>query len=65
MTHEARELFLRAQEAKALYKTGKINREQARAEIEPYINLFNKKSKEIAKKYNLKPKMLTFASFVR
>ena len=65
MTHEAHMLLLRAQKARTLYNTGKIDRKQAKEEIDPYINLFNKKSKEIAKKYNLKPKLITFSSFVR
>lgn len=65
MNQEVKELFERAQIARALYNTGKISREQAKAEIDPYINLFNKKSKELAKKYNQKPKLISFASFVR
>lgn len=65
MNQEVKELLARAQEARALYNAGKISREQAKAEIDPYINLFNKKSKELAKKYNQKPKLISFSSFVR
>jgi hypothetical protein len=65
MTHESRTLLLRAQEARALYNIGKINREQAKDEIEPYITLFNKKSKEIAKKYNQRPRLISFSTFIR
>lgn len=37
----------------------------AKTDIEPYIKLFNNKSMEIAKKYNMKPKKITFAGFIR
>lgn len=65
MNSEARELLVKAQKAKALYSIGKLNRSQARAEIDPYIQAFNNKSKEIAKKYNQRPKLMSFSQFVR
>lgn len=46
----------RAFEAKCAYKKGLITRAEAKTDIEPYIKLFNNKSMEIAKKYNMKPK---------
>ena len=42
-----------------------ITREEAREQIMPYLDAVNKRSKELAKKYNQKPKLVTFASYVR
>lgn len=47
------------------YKKGLITRAEAKTDIEPYIKLFNNRSMEIAKKYNMKPKKITFAGFIR
>lgn len=55
----------RAFEARCAYKKGLITRAEAKTDIEPYIKLFNNKSMEIAKKYNMKPKKITFAGFIR
>ena len=55
----------RAEGARALYRQNKITRAEAYEDILPYIELYNKKSKEIAKKYNQNPKTINFASFVR
>ena len=46
----------RAFEARCAYKKGLITRAEAKTDIEPYIKLFNNRSMEIAKKYNMKPK---------
>lgn len=54
-----------AREARILYNTGVISREEAKEMIKPYAEAFNKKSAEIAAKYNLKPKKFSFISFVR
>lgn len=55
----------RAFEARCAYKKGLITRTEAKTDIEPYIKLFNNRSMEIAKKYNMKPKKITFAGFIR
>lgn len=65
MTTETKELKMQADEYKALYKMGKITRNEAAEYIMPYINAFNEKSKEIAKKYNMKPKTINFAGYLR
>lgn len=65
MREEIMELKQKAENAKYLYRTNTINRKTAKEEIMPYIEAYNKKSLEIAKKYNQKAKKLTFASFVR
>jgi hypothetical protein len=59
------EIKARAFEARDSYKAGFITRKEAQEMIIPYIKAFNEKSKEIAKKYNMKPKMISFAGFVR
>ena len=51
--------------ARALYKGNQITREQARERIMPYINMYNEKVVEIAKKYNQKPKKISFITFLR
>lgn len=54
-----------AQSARIAYKQNLITREKAMEDIMPYIDLYNKKSQEIAKKYGVKPKFLSFISFIR
>lgn len=51
--------------ARNLYKGGAIDREEARTRIMPYINAYNVKVVEIAKKYNQKPKKISFITFLR
>lgn len=65
MTIEVKELKGIAEEYRALYRLNKISREEAKQQIMPYINHFNERSKEIAKKYKMKPKTITFAKFIR
>lgn len=59
------EIKTAAFEARALYKIGAISRTEAASRIKPYIEMFNSKAIEIARKYNLRAKKLSFASFVR
>ncbi|MGE6260884.1 hypothetical protein ACQKCU_23910 [Heyndrickxia sporothermodurans] len=54
-----------AEKAKIEYKQRLINREEAKERIHPYVEAFNKKSKEIAKKYHQKPKLLSVSSYLR
>lgn len=65
MNDEIKALKDRADKARILYKKNFITREEAIAEIKPYIEVFNKKSKAIAKKYNQRPKLLNIASYLR
>ena len=65
MSPEVITLRERALKARALYLYGEITRKQAQVEIKPYIDACNEKSKELAKKYNQKPKLISFAAFVR
>lgn len=65
MNEEVLILKLKAEEYRALYQMNICTREEAKENIMPYINLINNKSKEIAKKYNQKPKIVNFASYIR
>lgn len=62
---EAQQLKNIADEGKYLYKIGKITREEAKEKIMPYIQAFNEKSISIAKKYGMKPKKISFTSYIR
>jgi len=55
----------RALEAKCLYNRGVISREEAIRMIEPYKQAFNKKSVELAAKYNVRPQRFSIAAFLR
>jgi hypothetical protein len=59
------ELKSKAEQAKFLYRTRQITREEAQAEIVPYLEQFNIKSKEVAKKYGVKPKLVNFVGWIR
>lgn len=52
-------------DGRSQYKAGIITREEAKELIMPYIKEFNKKATEIAKKYNMRAKKISFAQFVR
>jgi hypothetical protein len=65
MNEQLKALKERADKARILYNQNLITRAEAHAEILPYIEAFNNKSKQIAKKYRVTPKTINFASFVR
>lgn len=54
-----------AEKTKFLYKTGAITRREAKEMIKPFEEAFNRKSKEIAKKYNVKAKLFNFNVYMR
>jgi hypothetical protein len=54
-----------AEEYRYLYRTGKCTREEAKENIQPYIDYINEQSKIIAKKYNQKPKFVNFTGYIR
>lgn len=60
-----KELYYNALETKALYKANEITREEAKKRLKEFEQYFNAKSKEIANKYGLKPKLFSFNSFMR
>lgn len=63
MTKE--ELKNQAEYYRFLYRINQCDREVAKEMIQPYLDLVNEKSKEIAKKYNQRPKLVQFVSYVR
>ena len=65
ISDEIMELKLRAEEYRYYYQIGKIDIKEAKDNIMPYIDKVNEKSIEIAKKYNQKPRKVTFKSFCR
>lgn len=65
MGAEVKALMERAEEAKALYNAGLLGREDAKLRIEPYLHAVNKRSREIAKKYGQKPRIVTFNAYIR
>lgn len=62
MNKELRNL---TEEARRSYRSNLINRDEAVKQIKLFIEAYNKKSKEIAKKYNQSPKTISVASFLR
>ena len=66
MMNEKTELLEKAYAARDLYIIGEITREEALEHITPYVKAFNEKSKEIAKRYEIKkPKLINESQFLR
>lgn len=65
MKEETRQLKIKAEQAKILYKRGEISYNEAIDSIKPYIDKVNIKSKELAKKYNQRPRLVKINSFMR
>jgi hypothetical protein len=59
------ELYQKALDTRCLYRAGKITREEAKEQIQPYADFYNETVKRVAKKYNKKPKLFNFSSFMR
>lgn len=65
MNAEIKKLKEQADAARFLYNKGEITRDECKEQVTPFIKAFNKRSKEIAKKYNQKPKTMDFISYIR
>jgi len=65
MTDETMVMLGKAKMAADMYRIGQITREAAIDTIKPYAEAFDRKSEEIAKKHNRKPKKFNMASFLR
>lgn len=65
MNKEIKELKETAENARMLYRKGKFNIVVAKALISPYLDVVNAKAKELAKKYNQKPRKVSFYAYVR
>jgi hypothetical protein len=46
-------------------KQGAITYDKAKELAKPHIDALNEKAREIAKKYRIKPRIITFAGFMR
>lgn len=55
----------KADQARALYRMGKITRDEATEAISPYAEKFNAKSKELARKYGQRHKPFSISSYLR
>lgn len=58
-------LRTKAEEAKILYNSNLITRNEAKEIIQPYLDEVNKKSIDLAKKYGRKPMKVSFISYCR
>jgi hypothetical protein len=65
MNKTVEQLKNEAEAGRALYRKGEIERKEALAMVNPYIEAVNAKSAEIAKKYNMRPKKVNATSFLR
>jgi hypothetical protein len=65
MKEDTKQLRDKALYYKGLLLSGAIDITEAKKYILPYIEAYNSKAIELAKKYNVKAKKLTFASFTR
>lgn len=54
-----------AEEARTLYRSGAITREEAIKQIKPYMKIFNEVSLEKAKQYHLKPQRFSINAYLR
>lgn len=57
-------LKTKAEQARTLLRIGEIDFDEAKKLVKPYIDLVSK-SKEIAKKYNQKPRLVSVSGFLR
>ena len=57
--------MIEMEEIKEEYRAGIITRDEAKERIKPYADAFNKKSKELAKKYNVRAQKFSFNAFMR
>lgn len=54
-----------AEKYRYLYRKGECTREEAKENIQPYLNYINEQSKIIAKKYKQNPKFVDFIGYIR
>lgn len=65
MDFSTTDLYPKALKARHLYNLGLIEREEMKEDVQPYVDKFNHRSKEIAKKFDVKPKYISVQSFLR
>ena len=62
---EKENLRLQAEFYRNLYRLGMCDREEAKQNIQPYLDFVNNKAKELCKKYNQRYKEVGFAYYMR
>lgn len=65
MNPEIKKLMQDAEEARGLYRTGKITRAEAEFRIQPYADAYNARSKELAKEFGQRHKPFSIISYLR
>lgn len=65
MNPEVKKLMQDAEEARGLYRTGRIGRAEAEARIKPYADAYNARSKELAKEFGVRHKAFSVISYLR
>ncbi|BFH66237.1 hypothetical protein J27TS7_10830 [Paenibacillus dendritiformis] len=65
MDKEISYLKEQAETYRALYKRNMVSRQEALESVTPYIDAVNQKSVSLAKKYNLRPKLVNVSSYLR
>ena len=65
MNEEVRILKSEGEKAKILLWNGEIDLKEAKNKVKPYIDMVNEKSRELAKRYNQKPRLVSATSFLR
>lgn len=65
MNIENKALKDKAYIAKFKLMHGEISYEEALEQVKPYIDAVNEKSKEIAKKYGMRPKLVNAKGYLR
>ena len=65
MTNEAKQNRERIEAIRGQLSHGFITYEQAKKQAEPIIASINAKAREIAKKYNQRPRLVTFNEIMR
>lgn len=59
------EIRANAEKARDEYRMGLISLDEAKKMIKPYKEMFDIKSRELAKKYGVKPRYLSYVSYLR
>lgn len=65
MTNEAKQNREQIDAIKALLASGQISYAEAREQAEPIIAKINAIAKEIAKKYSVRPRLISFSEIFR
>lgn len=65
MSEEVKALKDMAEKGRILYRSSQIDIKEAKAMVMPYLNAVNKRAKELATKFGMRARKVSFYSFVR